>query len=423
MNGDRSRAKLVHAWRYLVLSVLATSLATPPAAADSGESGNLCVWDLIGMSNCSSGTFTVATSFVTTVVDGCSGPGDTAQVRFDLDVFNTGNNRNDVGFFIALDGGSAQDGDLCYHDYLDPPVTQSPAYVDDTVTNGPWFDQDGDECGDMESNRRVIKTIPSESTTLTVACNDSDLDGYVDLEVCAGGRGTSGDLVCDSLDEAWPSSGAQCACYFVKLDVPVPATTTTLDPSVTTTTLSPTTTTTTLPELCNEVPRTGCQNAGPQGSRLILQRNISFPSRDKLLWTWDSSAAVSADDLGNPVLATSYDVCIYSGGANVLSSVVPTDGSCGDGSCWRETSSGYRYSGDRTDSEGIRVMQLASGAAGQARIVVRGKGPLLEMPDSVMLATPVLFQVVRRDAPSVCWEATFSTTLASNPERFKAQSD
>jgi hypothetical protein len=154
------------------------------------------------------------------ILDPC-GPDATATLTLDVTLSAGPFDRYDVAFYVALNGNSALSGTSCYHDYLDPPLTTTPAYP--TVDNGPWanlepFDQN-DSCGDIQANSDAIKTIRTPLLPIQIACVDTDLDGNVDVSVCSSWRnGTTGQqATCSGLSEATPGSTDRCSCARVNV--------------------------------------------------------------------------------------------------------------------------------------------------------------------------------------------------------------
>ncbi len=198
-------------------------LTIPPGVAHAqGEQGNVCVRDFQPGAVCTANDVRIEALAVVSVVEDCvSGtPGET-EVVFEALVSAAGSpDRFDVGLFLALDGGSARDGDSCYHDYLAPPLTTTPTYGDknfdgiDDITDGPWLDNDSDTCGDIGTNTQAFKTLPS----LRFSCIDSNGDGSADVSVCTSWSNTNG-TVCNDVSGAFPGTNSQCSCSGIELGI------------------------------------------------------------------------------------------------------------------------------------------------------------------------------------------------------------
>jgi len=200
-----------------VISFIALAHAITPtrAAAQSGEQGSVCVHDFSPGVSCQGTDVAVTALTPVDILDPC-GADATATLTLDVTLSAGAFNRYDLAFYVALNGNSAQSGTSCYHDYLQPPLTTTPAYPE--IHNGPWanlepFDQN-DSCGDVQANSDVTKTIRTPLLPIQVSCVDTDLDGNVDISVCSSWRnGTSGQqATCSGLSEAIAGSADRCSC-------------------------------------------------------------------------------------------------------------------------------------------------------------------------------------------------------------------
>lgn len=188
--------------------------------AQSGEEGNVCVRDFQPGAVCTANDVRIEELTPVNVIETCSEgtPGE-AEVVFEALVSADGSpDRYDIGLFLALDGGSARDGDSCLHDYLDPPLTSNPTYGDYNVDgvpdilDGPWLDNDGDMCGDIGTNTQVIKTLQQ----IRFACQDQDQDGSADISVCASWDNNTS-TVCSDLSGSFPGTNSKCGCDLLNL--------------------------------------------------------------------------------------------------------------------------------------------------------------------------------------------------------------
>jgi uncharacterized repeat protein (TIGR01451 family) len=200
-----------------------------PAAAQSGETGNVCVRDYRSGAVCTANDVRIEQLVVSEVVEDCTeGTVGEAIIVFEMLVSAEGSpNRYDIGAFLALDGGSALSGDNCYHDFLNPPLTTTPTFGDqnndliDDIYNGPWSNLEpgdaSDTCGDIQGGTQVIKTLEP----LTVACVDSNFDGSVDVSVCASwDNNTNG--TCTGITGAFPGTNSKCGCGLLELGIDLP---------------------------------------------------------------------------------------------------------------------------------------------------------------------------------------------------------
>ncbi len=296
-------------------------------ASNAGESGNVCVSHYVANANCTSNDVIVENVVVKDLIDGCNGPADTATVRLDVSLWSPVAHRWDIGVFVATDGGSARDGSSCYHDYLAPPLTATPAYVPSQTDskwelyNGPWLDSDGDTCGDMDgdfmsSRTRLIMTLPSPTATLTLACTDPDNNGTLDVDVCVGWHDQD-TIACNAVSDAFPNTASRCYCAGpYDLGVPILGATTTTSTTTTNTitTTTTTTTTTTVPASAHF----------PVPARLVTIK----PDRVFKI--------VASGDFGGPVDDPTVDgaTLTFSGSTGGQTYALPP-------SCWTAGSTGY----------------------------------------------------------------------------------
>ena len=66
-------------------------------------------------------------------------------------------------------------------------------------------------------------------------------------------------------------------------------------------------------------------------------------------------------------------------------------------------------------------MSLKSGPAGEAQILVKGRGNNLQAPSLSVMNLPVRVQLV--NGGGACWEATFHATFQNTATSFEAKSD
>jgi hypothetical protein len=203
-------------------------------ATTAAETGNFCAADYRPGVACSGNALWIERLEVMSVIESCS-EGVVGEAEVVLRALLSAPNTDvfDVGLFLALDGGSATNGDLCFHSHLAPVGTTQPKYGDQNsdgipdLVDGPWWDGDGDPCGDIEGNTQAFVTLPP----LRIACVDIDGDGYVDLDTV-----TSWDhntlTSCFFKFGAYPLSNSRCAMRRVEVDsLPVGSAVSVRDPS------------------------------------------------------------------------------------------------------------------------------------------------------------------------------------------------
>ncbi|MGD2178783.1 MAG: hypothetical protein PVG71_13290, partial [Anaerolineae bacterium] len=192
------------------------------AANGSGVVGG-CVDDVTNRTNsCTANDVVVSRLEVLEVIDGCDYPGDTATATLRAVFDATANERYDLGFFSALDGGDARTGE-CYHDYLNP-LSDTVPYSPTSGVGGFWnaeqAEDSSDTCGDIE---RGVETY-YDLLPISFVCVDEDGDGLAEIDTCLSWDNTRNNT-CDSVDDAVPNTRAKCWCgsNTINIVVPVPA--------------------------------------------------------------------------------------------------------------------------------------------------------------------------------------------------------
>ena len=115
-------------------------------------------------------------------------------------------------------------------------------------------------------------------------------------------------------------------------------------------------------------------------------------TRTSLIWKWIKGSATSKADFGSPLTATSYQLCVYNGTPSlILSALAPAGGFCDPSNptkaCWSEKTTGYNYKDKEFTPKGIQKLILREGLVpGKAKIILKGKGTLLDDP-AIPLAT------------------------------------
>lgn len=171
---------------------------------------------------------------INAVKDGCISLTDSAKINITVVLQSNQPDRYDVGFFLATEGGDANNGAVngCFHEALFPlksPTNTSPTVAEATSGIGPYWDKEGngDLCGDIDSSvngglydrRLVIGDVSSGSTTaadVTVRCADNYLvngnpgqNGYADFGWMASWDNNTQGL-CTSLAQVVPGTTSKC---------------------------------------------------------------------------------------------------------------------------------------------------------------------------------------------------------------------
>jgi cysteine-rich repeat protein len=165
------------------------------------------------------------------------------------------------------------------------------------------------------------------------------------------------------------------------------------------------------------VPLAACKGGASGTSRLLL-RDASSAAGDTLTWKCAAADATTLGELGDPSAGAGYQLCLYDAAAVAqprLAAAAPGGGG------WKVSSSGVTYRSQTGAPAGLRIVKVKAGGAGRAKVLVKGKGAQLTLPDLAGLTPPVTVQL--RGAAGTCWGATFSAPDAAGPTRFKARSD
>ena len=182
------------------------------------------------------------------------------------------------------------------------------------------------------------------------------------------------------------------------------------------------------PSGCVVAPSPGCRPS--HGGGKIMLRDAVGSAQDQLAWSWGRGAATTTAELGNPVAADDYTLCIYDNPGPtrlLLGAIAPGGGTCaGDASCWVARgvppgAKGFSYKDTGSlDPNGMKRMKLRPGADGRAKATVKGQGPNLAMPSPIAVALPMVVQL--RGENGACFESTFVTAQQARPDLFKATS-
>lgn len=91
--------------------------------------------------------------------------------------------------------------------------------------------------------------------------------------------------------------------------------------------------------------------------------------------------------------------------------------------CWKALRTGYLYVDKEATPGGITKLALRAGAA-TAKIVLAGKGTLLDLPALGNAVAPPLVVELRNTTTGTCWSATYDAPFVKNDGvQLKARSD
>jgi hypothetical protein len=147
--------------------------------------------------------------------------------------------------------------------------------------------------------------------------------------------------------------------------------------------------------------------------------------RDLFVWKRVKGEATTLADFGDPTTTDAYTLCVFDDGTEVFRASIPAGGTCGSLPCWRALSSGYKYINRDRTPDGILKTLLRAGAAGRAKVIVKGKGDNLPFPPAFLpMQTPVKVQL-QNDSPGTSWQTTHVAMgpLVKTVDQYKATAD
>jgi hypothetical protein len=172
---------------------------------------------------------------------------------------------------------------------------------------------------------------------------------------------------------------------------------------------------------CIEAPRTGCNlSTQPLKSKMLI-KDTTPDDVDKLIWKWIKGEAVTTPEFGDPLATDDYAFCVFDPGGLVMSAAIPAGGTCGTKPCWKALNGkGYKYVNKAGTPEGITKLLLKSGGAGLSKVIAKGKGVNLIMPD-LPLTLNVTAQIQSENGE--CWQTVHSAlgTSRNDDGQFKSK--
>jgi len=160
-----------------------------------------------------------------------------------------------------------------------------------------------------------------------------------------------------------------------------------------------------VPAACPPAPA-ACRAPDVGGKAFLQFKDRSTPDAHRLVWKWVAGTATKAE-FGNPLATESYRLCIYDDGSLVSSARADAGGICAGKPCWKDTALGYTMKDKELTPDGTQQLVIKSGAAGGARIVFKGRGVNLQMPDLAALTGPIAVRL-HTTSNTICWGATYS---------------
>ena len=177
---------------------------------------------------------------------------------------------------------------------------------------------------------------------------------------------------------------------------------------------------------CSQTPLTGClQPTPPHPSGLWM--NVRHHRRDNVVWKWYRGRSAQGTSFADPTTTNDYAFCLYTeDGASstlIFHGVAPAGGNeCKGRSCWRATGTGYRYRTGQALPDGVTKLYLDARPEGRARIVLKGRGEHLILPD---LPVNLPLRVQLQSENGQCWEGEYvpSTVTQNSEQRFRGHAE
>ncbi len=155
-----------------------------------------------------------------------------------------------------------------------------------------------------------------------------------------------------------------------------------------------------------------CKQAGK--STLVL-KNKEKNKADSLVSKWLKGELTDKTDFGDPTQDNGFNVIVTDTSGTFATFTIPP------GASWKDKGKKFLYLDKAVSSSGIKKALLKPGDAGKAKVLVKGKGPGLAMPDLADLDLPVKVRI-ENDQTGDCWESEFLTTTKDTGEVWKAKS-
>lgn len=178
-----------------------------------------------------------------------------------------------------------------------------------------------------------------------------------------------------------------------------------------------------LTRFCPFEPRTDCLGeAVPSRSKLLIREKADDARKDRINWKLKKGQAMDAADLGDPTLDTHYELCVYVAVADQCWLILHPDALAGPG--WKARKNGFAFKAKRGQHpEGLRKVRLRSGPDRKARVIVKGKGELLDLRALPVPATASILVQLYNGA-NQCWSTEFGADpLVDTEKRYKDHSD
>jgi cysteine-rich repeat protein len=169
-------------------------------------------------------------------------------------------------------------------------------------------------------------------------------------------------------------------------------------------------------------PQPACKQPARRGAARIRLARRPAAVNDRLEWTFAHGDATSRAELGDPLTATAYALCIFDGtGALLVSAQLPPGGTCAGRPCWTAKRGRIHYGDPTLGTTGVSEVAVKPGKAGRTTARVSGRGAALGLPPTPLADLPLTVQLL--NGAGTCWGSVFSRPARNAAERFQAKSD
>ncbi len=174
---------------------------------------------------------------------------------------------------------------------------------------------------------------------------------------------------------------------------------------------------------CTVAPLPDCREPWIPMKASIQLTNKDGGTKDAIKWKWSKGNRTTLEELGDPLVDASYQLCIFDQTGLRFEVTHPAAGTCAGKPCWKATgTNGFAYKDKELTPDGGQSLKLKQGAIGKAQIQFQGRGDALAMPDLTTLVQPLIVQIQNSDG--LCWEATYGAPASKQTaEQFKDVAD
>jgi hypothetical protein len=175
---------------------------------------------------------------------------------------------------------------------------------------------------------------------------------------------------------------------------------------------------------CPPAPAPGCRFPAVGQKALLVVKDQVDDAKDQILWKWLRGVVTPKADYGFPTIDEGYVLCVYEDNALVSSTRIEAGGICAGRECWQEKTTVFKFrDADLTRDGAFKVMLKEGLVDGTTRILFKGKGHFLEVPDLSTVNGTVDVRLMQTSGP-FCWGATYSAPhLKNNGQTFKDKAD